>query len=153
VVRTCLWYDDNALEAAEFYVSLLPNSSIDSIVRTPPDGPVVVVEFTLDGTPYMGLNGGPRHKLSEAVSISVPTPDQAETDRLWEALSADGGEEIQCGWVRDRFGLYWQIVPEIMPRALASDDREAASRAFQAMLTMTKLDAAALEAAFKGENA
>lgn len=150
-VRTCLWFEAGGEKAAEFYVSLLPNSSIERIFRTEPDAAPLVVEFTLDGTPYMILNGGPHHVLSEAVSISVTTRDQAETDRLWAALLAGGGSENCCGWLKDRFGLSWQIVPEQFMRLFNDPDREAAGRAFQAMTRMIKLDVAAVEAAFKGQ--
>ena len=117
-VRTCLWFDDQALPAAEFYCSLIPDSRIDHIGRhsdgqpIAKPGKVLSVEFTLAGTPYQALNGGPHFTLSDAVSISVSTRDQAETDRLWDALTADGGAESQCGWLKDRFGLSWQIVPK-----------------------------------------
>lgn len=152
-VRTCLWFDGNGLEAAEFYVSLLPDSRLESAFRPGPGAPPLVVDFTLAGTPYQALNGGPTYTLSEAVSISVQTRDQAETDRLWNALTADGGAESRCGWLKDRFGLSWQIVPEILPKLLADPDREKSGRAMQAMLGMGKLDIAALEAAFHGEGA
>lgn len=142
-VRTCLWFESGGREAAELYVSLLPNSFIEA------DGGLMV-EFTLAGAPYSILNGGPHYKLSPAASISVSTVDQAETDRLWEALVAEGGEESRCGWLVDRFGVSWQIVPEVLPRLLGDPDREAAGRAQEAMLRMNKIDVAALEAAFAG---
>jgi predicted 3-demethylubiquinone-9 3-methyltransferase (glyoxalase superfamily) len=148
-VRTCLWFDGNAEEAAEFYVSLIPDSQIDSYFRTDSNGPPLVVEFTLGGTSYMGLNGGPTFKLSEAASIVVSTRDQKETDELWNKLTADGGSESACGWLRDRYGLSWQIVPEALPRLLKDSDREAAGRAMQAMMQMQKINVAALEAAFQ----
>ena len=149
-VRTCLWFDGNGHEAAEFYVSLLPDSRIERAFNPKAGEPPLVVDFTLGGTPYQVLNGGPRYQHTEAASISVLTKDQAETDRLWEALLADGGSEIACGWLKDRYGLFWQIVPEGMPKFLASDDAAAAGRAFKAMMGMVKLDIAALEAAYKG---
>lgn len=149
-VRTCLWFDGNAEQAAEFYVSLLPDSAIEGVLRPDPSGPAVVVDLSLSGTPYMFLNGGPQYQLSPAVSIAVRTADQVETDRLWNALTADGGKESQCAWLVDRFGVSWQIVPEALPRLLGADDREAAQRATDAMLKMTKIDIAALEAAFEG---
>lgn len=155
-VRTCLWFDKNGEEAARFYVSLLPDSRIESVTRSPADWPsgkageAIVIDFTLGGTPYQILNGGPNFTHSEAASISVVTADQAETDRLWAALSADGGKEIQCGWVRDRFGLSWQIVPEVLAWALSNPDRAAAKRAMEAMMTMVKIDVAAIEAALAG---
>lgn len=150
-VRTCLWFDGNGEEAAEFYVSLLPDSVIESVSRPEPDKPALVVELSLVGAPYMFLNGGPQYKLSPAASIAVRTADQAETDRLWSALLADGGEESQCAWLTDRFGVSWQIVPDALPLMIGADDRDAAGRAIQAMLQMKKIDIAALEAAFRGE--
>lgn len=150
-VRTCLWFEKDGEAAAEFYTSLLPDSRIESAMRPDSEGPALVVSFSLAGAPYMILNGGPHHKLSPAASISVSTADQAETDRLWAALLADGGVESQCGWLTDRFGVSWQIVPEILPKRLMAEDRAAAGRAFEAMLTMVKIDIAAIEAAFAGE--
>lgn len=149
-VRTCLWFDGGGQEAAEFYVSLLPDSAIDAIYRPSPDAPALVVEFTLAGAPYMILNGGSHYALTPAASISVLTKDQKETDRLWAALTADGGRESQCGWLVDRFGVSWQIVPEALVRMLYAEDRAAAGRAQSAMLEMRKLDIAALEAAYRG---
>lgn len=134
-VRTCFWFDGNGEEAAEYYVSLLPNSAIETAGR-------LVVELSLAGTPYMFLNGGPQYQLSPAASIAVRTTDQAETDRLWDALLADGGKESMCGWLTDRFGVSWQIVPDALPRMLEADDRKAANRAMQAMLKMKKIDIA-----------
>lgn len=150
-VRTCLWFDGAAPEAAEFYVSLLPDSAIQSVWSPDPDKPAMVVELSLAGTPYMLLNAGPRYAQTPAASIVVRTADQAETDRLWDALTADGGEESRCAWLKDRFGVSWQIVPDALPRMLAADDRAAAARAMQAMLEMSKIDIAAIEAAFRGE--
>ncbi len=149
-VRTCLWFDGRGQEAAEFYVSLLPDSAIDAISRPNPDVPALVVEFTLAGAPYMILNGGPHYTLTPAASISVLTKDQEETDRLWAALTADGGRESRCGWLVDRYGVSWQIVPEALARMLYAEDREAAGRAQAAMMEMRKLDIGALEAAFHG---
>lgn len=127
-VATCLWYDAVAEEAAELYTSLIPDSEMGSVTRPEPDGPAVLVEFTLGGVPFQALNGGPKFQLSEAASIAVTTSDQEETDRLWDALVADGGEESRCGWLKDKFGLSWQIVPEALLRLLASADREAVAR-------------------------
>ena len=149
-VRTCLWFDGAGEDAANFYVSLLPDSFIENVSRPDPTGPALVVQFTLAGTPYMALNGGPQYKPSPAASIAVTTQDQEETDRLWNALLADGGEENRCAWLTDRFGVSWQIVPEALPRLLSAADREAANRALQAMLQMKKINVAALEAAFQG---
>lgn len=149
-VKTCLWFDDQALPAAEFYCSLIPDSRIDNVGRYPEGngmaepGKVLIVEFTLAGTPYQGLNGGPHFMLDEAVSISVSTQDQAETDRLWDALTADGGEESQCGWLKDRFGLSWQIVPKRSVELLSGPK---AAQVWPALMQMRKIDIAALEAA------
>lgn len=148
-VRTCLWFDGTGEEAAEFYVSVLPDSHVETVSRAEPGKPALIVELSLCGTPYRFLNGGPHFKLSPATSIAVRTADQAETDRLWSALLADGGEEGRCAWLTDRFGVSWQIVPDALPRMLGDDDREAAGRAMQAMMTMNKIDIAALEAAFQ----
>jgi predicted 3-demethylubiquinone-9 3-methyltransferase (glyoxalase superfamily) len=156
-VTPCLWFDGNAEEAANFYVSLLPDSRIDNLVRAPSDypsgaaGDVILVDFTLGGRSYSGLNGGPEFHFTEAVSFVIPCEDQAEVDRLWEALTADGGREVQCGWLKDRFGLSWQITPREMFEMLASPDRAAAKRAFDAMTKMVKLDLAELRRAFRGE--
>jgi len=158
-IATCLWFDGTAEEAANFYVTLLPDSRIDKIMRAPADNPstkegaVIVVEFTLAGQTFMGLNGGPMFKHSEAVSFVVHTDDQAETDRLWEAITADGGAESMCGWCKDRWGVSWQITPKRLMHytANAEADPEAAKRAFQAMMTMRKIDIAAIEAAARGE--
>lgn len=149
-VRTCLWFDGNGHEAAQFYVSLLPDSRIESEYRPEPGGPPLILDFTLSGAPYQALNGGPQYKHSAAASISVLTQDQEETDRLWNAL-LEGGSEVQCGWLIDRYGLSWQIVPEALPRLLAQTDRDASQRVMQAMLKMIKIDIAGLEAASRGE--
>ncbi len=149
--RTCLWFDSGGEAAAETYVALLPDSRIDTVFRTEPDGPALVVEFTLAGVPYQIINGGPVYKLSPAVSISVTTEDQAETDRLWDALTADGGSESQCGWLVDRFGVSWQIVPRELLRLLGHANRQAAARARAAMMGMRRIDIEALKAAFDGE--
>lgn len=151
-VRTCLWFDGNAEEAAEFYVSLLSGSAVETVSRPDPAKPALVIELSLAGTPYMFLNGGPQYTLSPAASLVVRTSDQAETDRLWNALLADGGKESMCAWLTDRFGVSWQIVPEALPRMIGADDRDAANRAMQAMLQMRKINIAALEAAFRGEH-
>jgi len=147
-VRTCLWFKDAGEAAARFYVSLLPDSEIETVVRPEADGPALVVEFTLAGTPYMVLNGGPMYPQTPAASISVLTEDQAETDRLWNALIADGGEEGRCAWLTDRFGVSWQIVPSVLPRLFGAEDKAAAQRAHQAMMQMRKIDIATIEAAF-----
>ena len=155
-VRTCLWFDRAAEEAARRYVELIPGSRIEHVERGPSAWPggaagdVIVVDFTLAGQAYQGLNGGSRVEYGNAASISVSCADQAEVDRLWAALTADGGSEVQCGWLHDRWGVPWQIVPEVLPRLLAHQDREVARRVFEAMATMVKLDVAALEQAAKG---
>ena len=148
-VRTCLLIRGQAEEAARFYVSLIPGSVFEGAFRPLPDMPVLMAEFTLAGTPYQVLGDGPPAAFTEATSISVITKDQAETDRLWTALT-EGGAESYCGWLKDRYGLSWQIVPEALPRLFSDPDRAAAGRAMQAMFTMRKIDIAALEGAFKG---
>ena len=150
-VRTCLWFDGNGADAAEFYVSLLPDSRVHTNFSRDSDKPPLIVELSLSGTPYSFLNGGPNFKLSPAASIEVRTADQEETDRLWAALTADGGQESMCGWLVDRFGVSWQIVPTPLVQMLSADDREAAGRAMEVMMKMKKIDIAALEAAFRGE--
>lgn len=145
--RACLFLKDQAEEAARFYVSLIPDSRIDAVYRPDPAGPPLVVEFSLAGTPYMTLNGNPDPVSSHFASISVLTEDQAETDGLWAALVAHGGEEGQCGWLKDRFGAYWQIVPKALPRLMHGADAAAANRVSAALMTMTRIDIAQLEAA------
>ena len=152
-VRTCLWFDSQGEDAARFYVSLLPDSFIETVSRPDPDGPALVIDFTLAGAPYQALNGGPVYPQTPAASISVLTTDQAETDTLWTALVAGGGKAGQCGWLTDRFGASWQIVPERLLEMQAAPDRTAAERANQAMLRMGKIDIATLETAFRGESA
>lgn len=155
----CLWFDGDAEDAAAFYVSLLPDSRIDQVVRAAADFPggqkgvVLVVEFTLNGRSYTGLNGGPQFPFTEAVSMQVRCDDQAEVDRLWDAILANGGEANVCGWIKDRWGLSWQIVPRRHLEMMASADAAGAERAMKKMLTMTKLDLPALERAFAGEDA
>ena len=156
-ITPCLWFDGVAEEAARLYTSLIPNSRIVSVNRSPgdtPSGPkdsVLTVDFTLDGRSYIGLNGGSDFKFSEAISLSIDCDDQAEVDRYWDALIADGGEPSVCGWLKDKFGLSWQVVPRRMTEMFKSPDRPAAQRAMAAMLNMCKLDIAALERAFAGE--
>jgi predicted 3-demethylubiquinone-9 3-methyltransferase (glyoxalase superfamily) len=158
-ITPCLWFDHDAEEAANFYVSLLPDSRVDNIVRSPADNPstnegaVLVVDFTLAGRGYTGLNGGPAFPFTEAVSFMIRCEDQAEVDRLWDSLVAGGGEPSRCGWLKDRFGLSWQIIPKEMLEMLASDDRDSARRAMEAMMTMSKLDVAQLRRAFQGQPA
>nr|WP_299820284.1 VOC family protein [uncultured Roseibium sp.] len=146
-VRTCLFFREKGEEAARYYVSLLPGSEMEAVNRPDPKGPVLVAEFTLAGTPYMILNGNPEVQASHFSSISVLTEDQAETDRLWQALIADGGEEGQCGWLKDRFGVHWQIVPKVLPRLMDCCDPARAGRVTAALMKMKKIDIAGLEAA------
>ena len=149
-VRACFWFESDGEKAVDFYVSLLPDDSkVENTVKKPDDS-VLVMEFTLANVPLMIINGGPHQKLSPAVSISVLTEDQAETDRLWDALTSNGGEESCCGWLVDRFGLSWQIIPKGVPGMLGSSDREAAGRAHAAMCEMKKIDIAKMEEAFSG---
>ena len=150
-VRTCLWFESGGEEAARFYVTLLADSRIESSYRPDPNGPPLVLDFTLGGAPYQILNGGPEFSQNPAVSISVVTEDQAGTDRLRDALVADGGKEGRCSWLTDRWGVSWQIVPQALIDSLMSDDRAGSERAFQAMLGMSKIDVAGLTAAFRGE--
>lgn len=158
-ITSCLWFDGNAEEAARFYVDLFPDSRIDAVQRSPADNPsmakggVLLVSFTLAGRPFTGLNGGPAFHFTEAVSFQIDCADQAEVDRYWNALIADGGSESQCGWCKDRFGLSWQVIPRRLPELFASPDRAAAQRAMEAMLQMKKLDIAVLEAAARGTKA
>lgn len=149
----CLWFNGNAEEAARFYVALLPHSSVDNVWRSPaetpsgPEGMVLTVDFTLAGGKFQGLNGGPNFHFNEAVSFVIDCDDQGEVDRLWEALSAEGGEPGPCGWLKDRFGLSWQIVPRRLDELLNDPDPERARRAMKAMLQMGKIEVAALERA------
>jgi predicted 3-demethylubiquinone-9 3-methyltransferase (glyoxalase superfamily) len=151
-IAPCLWFHGQALEAAEFYVSVL-GGSIDTVHRGLMDTPgtkkgdVLFVEFTLRGQPYQALNGGPQYNFTAAVSFSVPCADQAEVDRLWAALTADGGKPVACGWLQDKYGLSWQIVPARMLELMNDPDPARARRAFEAMLTMVKLDIRTIEAA------
>ncbi|MFA6206321.1 MAG: VOC family protein [Methylocystis sp.] len=152
-VRTCIAFKDQAEEAARFYVSVIPDSVFEGVFRLQPDGPALLVSFTLAGTPYQALNMGREPSHNEAFSISVMTKDQRETVTLWDKLLEGGGAEIECSWLKDRYGIHWQIVPEALPRMFMDDDRAAAGRAFQAMLGMRKIDLAAVEAAFRGDSA
>ncbi|GAA1427104.1 VOC family protein [Microlunatus lacustris] len=149
----CLWFDGQAEEAARFYVSVFPNSRVLSVNPAPEGTPGVgpgdtlIVEFELDGARFTGLNGGPQFHFDEAVSFQIDTADQAETDRYWDALVADGGEESVCGWLRDRYGLSWQVVPHRLTELTTDPDPARASRAIKAMLEMRRIDIAAIEAA------
>jgi predicted 3-demethylubiquinone-9 3-methyltransferase (glyoxalase superfamily) len=155
-ISPCLWFNGEAEEAANFYVSLLPGSKIDTVARNSTDGPggkagtVLVVEFTVAGQHFMALNGGMKVEYTHAVSFKIDCDDQQEVDRLWDALLADGGQAERCGWLKDRYGLSWQIVPSALPKYLGGADRAGAQRAMQAMLGMVKLDIAGLKKAYEG---
>ena len=152
----CLWFDKDAEEAARFYTATFPNSAMGTISRAPGDypagqqGDALTAEFTLCGIPYVGLNGGPYAKPSEAYSLQVFTDDQAETDRLWNAVVGNGGSEMQCGWCKDKWGYAWQIVPRGLMEGMADPDPAARKRVFEAMMTMVKIDIAAIDAARAG---
>ncbi len=152
----CLWYDGDAEEAARFYARTFPDSSVAAVHRAPGDFPsgkkgnVLTVEFTVMGIPCLGLNGGPAVKHNWAFSFQVATADQAETDRYWNAIVGNGGRESSCGWCQDKWGLSWQITPIALTQAITDSDIAAAKRAFDAMMTMKKIDIAAIEAARRG---
>ena len=152
----CLWFDGAAEEAARFYAQTFPDSQVGAIHRAPGDfpsgkeGDVLTVEFTVYGIPCVGLNGGPEFKQSEAFSFQIETEDQAETDKLWNAIVGNGGQESQCGWCKDRWGVSWQISPRVLNESMDNPDRAAAKRAFDAMMTMRKIDVAAIEKALAG---
>ena len=152
----CLWFDDNAEEAAKFYAETFPDSFVSAVHRAPGDypsgkeGDVLTVEFTVLGVACLGLNGGTAFKHNEAFSFQVATEDQNETDRYWDAIVGHGGQESDCGWCKDKWGISWQITPIALTKAFTSPDRAAAKRAFDAMMTMKKIDVAAIEAAFRG---
>ncbi len=146
-VRTCLFLDQDPEQVAAFYTSLLPDSGIEMVNRPDPNGPALVAEFRLAGTPYMALYGNRQVQPTHTFSISVLTDDQAETDRLWEALLADGGTPGQCGWLQDRYGVHWQIVPKALPRLMSGQDPARAQRVQAAMMAMKKIDIQGLETA------
>jgi 2-polyprenyl-6-hydroxyphenyl methylase/3-demethylubiquinone-9 3-methyltransferase len=152
----CLWYNHDALDAATFYADTFPDSAIKAVHTAPSDypsgkeGDVLTVEFTVMGIPCLGLNGGPHFQHSEAFSFQVSTDDQAETDRVWNAIVSNGGQESACGWCKDKWGLSWQITPRALIEAIGDPDQAAAKRAFEAMMTMGKIDIAAIEAARRG---
>ena len=152
----CLWYDRDALDAANFYAKTFPDSKVTAVHRAPgkypagQEGDVLTVEFTVAGIPCLGLNGGPQFKHTEAFSFQIATDDQAETDRLWDAIVSNGGQESACGWCKDKWGLSWQITPRALTAAFTDPDRAAAKRAFDAMMTMRKIDIATIEAARRG---
>jgi 2-polyprenyl-6-hydroxyphenyl methylase/3-demethylubiquinone-9 3-methyltransferase len=152
----CLWYNGGAEDAARFYAETFPDSSVGAVLRAPGDypagqkGDVLTVEFTVMGIPCLGLNGGPEFKQSEAFSFQVETVDQAETDRYWNAIVGNGGQESACGWCKDKWGLSWQITPIALTKAITDPDPVAAKRAFDAMMEMKKIDIAAIQAASRG---
>ena len=152
----CLWYDRTALDAARFYAETFPNSSVGKTYRAPGDypdgkqGDVLTVEFTVAGIPCVGLNGGPMFKPNEAFSFQIATDDQAETDRLWNAIVKNGGQESACGWCKDKWGVSWQITPRALIDAISDPDPKAAKRSFDAMMKMGKIDIATIEKARRG---
>ncbi|HEY7386593.1 MAG TPA: VOC family protein [Beijerinckiaceae bacterium] len=156
-ITPCLWFEGNAEEAVRFYMSVFPGSSVQKTHRALTDTPgnkegdVLFIEFTLAGQSYQALNGGPHDKFNDAISLSVDCADQAEVDRYWAALTGDGGKPVACGWLKDRFGVSWQIVPRRMLELLADPDPARGKRAMEAMMKMVKLDVAALEAAAAGK--
>ena len=151
-----LWFDGNAEEAASFYASVFPDSRVVNVARAAADAPglkkgdVITVDWTMLGQPFTGINGGPEFKFNESISFAIDCADQAEVDRYWDVLTANGGEPGPCGWLKDRFGLSWQVVPHRLGELLAGPDAAGAQRAMEAMLQMGKLDVAALEAAYEG---
>lgn len=154
-IGTCLWFDGRAEEAANFYVGLFPNSRVGEVLRWGGDGPgvpgaVLTISFELDGRSFRGLNGGPEFTFSEAISFELFFDTQAELDEKWNALTADGGQESQCGWLKDKFGVSWQLVPSMMTGVLNGPDPDGAGRAMQAMMGMKKLVIAELQAAYDG---
>ncbi|WLG93972.1 VOC family protein [Pseudomonas sp. FP198] len=154
--RICLWYDGTAQEAAQFYAATFPDSAVNAIHYAPGDypagqeGDVLTVDFTVIGIPCIGLNGGAMFKHNEAFSFQVATDDQAETDRLWNAIIDNGGQASACGWCKDKWGVSWQISPRVLIEAVTSSDKAAARRAFETMMNMTRIDIAAIEAAVRG---
>ena len=153
----CLWYDGAAEEAARFYAETFPDSSVGAVHRAPTDypsgkaGSVLLVEFSVMGIPCIGLNGGPEFKHNEAFSFQVSTEDQAETDRLWNAIVGNGGQESECGWCKDKWGVSWQITPRVLMEGIASRDAATAQRVFTAMMGMRKIDVAGIEKALRGD--
>jgi predicted 3-demethylubiquinone-9 3-methyltransferase (glyoxalase superfamily) len=152
----CIWYDNAALEAAQFYAKTFPDSKVGAAHRAPGDYPqgkqgnILMVEFTVIGIPCVGINGGPTFKQSEAFSFQVATDDQAETDRLWNAIVGNGGQESQCGWCKDKWGVSWQITPRVLTAGVTDPNPAVAKRVFEAMMKMKKIDIAAIEAARRG---
>lgn len=158
-IAPCVWYDGTAEDAATFYAATFPDSRVDAVHRAPGDypngrqGDVLTVEFTVCGMAFLGLNGGPQFAQTQAVSFLVYTGDQAETDRYWNAIVGNGGAESACGWCKDPWGVNWQITPRVLMEAIGSTDTAIAARAFEAMMTMHKIDIAAIEAAVAGGTA
>jgi predicted 3-demethylubiquinone-9 3-methyltransferase (glyoxalase superfamily) len=156
MITPTLWFDGKAEEAARFYTSLFPDSRIDNVDRAAAENPstpkdaVLTVEFTVAGQPFIGLNGGPDFKFNESISFLIDCKDQAEVDRYWEALVEGGGEHSVCGWLKDRFGVSWQVVPSVLTEMLNGTDREGAERAMKAMLEMTKIEVQKLREAYEG---
>ncbi|PLP58435.1 hypothetical protein CYK37_16205 [Mesorhizobium loti] len=155
-ITACLWFENNdAEDAINFYSSIFKNSKIISETRWGkdghgPEGTLLVADFELDGMRFQALNGGPHAAFNDAISLSIDCKDQEEVDLYWNGLTADGGKEVQCGWLKDRFGISWQVVPDILPRLLKDKDQAKADRVMQAMMKMVKIDIAALEAAARG---
>jgi predicted 3-demethylubiquinone-9 3-methyltransferase (glyoxalase superfamily) len=155
-ISPCLWFERDAEEAAKFYTSLVPSSKIEKAWRSPTDYPggtkdsVLLVEFTLAGQSFQALNGGTKPQYTQSLSLSIDCEDQAEVDKVWNAFLANGGKEVQCGWITDRWGVSWQVVPRILPKLMNDPDRAKAARVMQAMMQMVKIDVAALEKAAKG---
>lgn len=153
----CLWFDGTALDAATFYAEIFPDSAVGAVHHAPGDypsgkhGDVLTVEFIVLGIPCLGLNGGPTFKHSEAFSFQIATDDQAQTDRLWNAIVGNGGQESECGWCKDKWGLSWQITPRVLTEAVTHPDPAVAKRAFEAMMTMRKIDIATIQAAVRGD--
>jgi len=156
-LTTCLWFNGNAREAANFYTSIFPDSSVSDNWIAPTDTPgntrgdEIVVNFTIFGQPFIGLNGGPQFPHSEAISFQIPCANQAEIDKYWELLTQDGGQESQCGWLKDKFGISWQVTSPEMAKYLGGSDPDGAKRATQAMLIMKKINLALMESAYKGK--
>ena len=154
-IVNCLWFDGQAEEAAQLYTSIFPDSKVDNVTRyladmPMPEGSVMTVDFTLDGQQFLGLNGGPAFLFNESVSFQIYCADQAEVDHYWDALTADGGEESQCGWLKDKFGVSWQVTPTRLTELLSQSDAETASRVVQCFMTMKRLDIAEIEKAAAG---